>query len=132
MHGMRSLCSATLDLAYIAMRSFDLWCEGGCWEWDVAAVICLVDEAGGMIATANPPRDWQMCTLEKVKHGGRQYIAIRLAFDALNAQRLADRTKNELWGRSGEELKRWAVLDLIHEKAETAMITRIEASVVEL
>lgn len=32
-HGMRSLGSATLDLAYIAMGSFDIWWEGGCWEW---------------------------------------------------------------------------------------------------
>ena len=32
-HGMRSLGSATLDLAYTAMGSFDIWWEGGCWEW---------------------------------------------------------------------------------------------------
>jgi myo-inositol-1(or 4)-monophosphatase len=34
-HGVRSLGSATLDLAYIAMGSFDIWWEGGCWEWYV-------------------------------------------------------------------------------------------------
>jgi myo-inositol-1(or 4)-monophosphatase len=34
-HGMRSLGSATLDLAYTAMGSFDIWWEGGCWEWYV-------------------------------------------------------------------------------------------------
>lgn len=28
-----SLCSATLDLAYTAMGAFDIWWEGGCWEW---------------------------------------------------------------------------------------------------
>lgn len=32
-HGIRSLGSATLDLAYVAMGSFDIWWEGGCWEW---------------------------------------------------------------------------------------------------
>ena len=32
-HGVRSLGSATLDLAYTAMGSFDIWWEGGCWEW---------------------------------------------------------------------------------------------------
>ena len=32
-HGMRSLGSATLDLAYVAMGAFDIWWEGGCWEW---------------------------------------------------------------------------------------------------
>lgn len=32
-HGVRSLGSATLDLAYVAMGSLDIWWEGGCWEW---------------------------------------------------------------------------------------------------
>ena len=32
-HGVRSLGSATLDLAYTAMGSFDIWWEAGCWEW---------------------------------------------------------------------------------------------------
>lgn len=30
-HGVRSLGSATLDLAYCAMGAFDIWWEGGCW-----------------------------------------------------------------------------------------------------
>ena len=30
-HGVRSLGSATMDLAYCAMGSFDIWWEGGCW-----------------------------------------------------------------------------------------------------
>lgn len=25
--------SATLDLAYVATGAFDIWWEGGCWEW---------------------------------------------------------------------------------------------------
>jgi fructose-1,6-bisphosphatase/inositol monophosphatase family enzyme len=32
-HGVRSLGSATLDLAYVAAGAFDIWWEGGCWEW---------------------------------------------------------------------------------------------------
>jgi myo-inositol-1(or 4)-monophosphatase len=32
-HGVRSLGSATMDLAYTAMGSVDIWWEGGCWEW---------------------------------------------------------------------------------------------------
>ncbi|KAJ5226782.1 uncharacterized protein N7469_006788 [Penicillium citrinum] len=55
-HGMRSLGSATLDLAYTAMGSFDIWWEGGCWEWDVAAGIAILLEAGGLVTTANPPK----------------------------------------------------------------------------
>jgi myo-inositol-1(or 4)-monophosphatase len=35
-HGVRSLGSATLDLAYTAMGSLDIWWEGGCWEWFVS------------------------------------------------------------------------------------------------
>jgi len=27
--------SATLDLAYVAAGAFDIWWEGGCWEWCV-------------------------------------------------------------------------------------------------
>jgi len=38
-HGMRSLGSATLDLAYTAMGAFDIWWEGGCWEWYVAQLL---------------------------------------------------------------------------------------------
>jgi len=34
-HGVRSLGSATLDLAYTAMGALDIWWEGGCWEWFV-------------------------------------------------------------------------------------------------
>lgn len=40
-HGMRSLGSATLDLAYTAMGSFDIWWEGGCWEWYVLVFLFL-------------------------------------------------------------------------------------------
>ena len=54
-HGIRSLGSATMDLAYTAMGSFDIWWQGGCWEWDVAAGICFLEEAGGLITTSNPP-----------------------------------------------------------------------------
>lgn len=38
-HGVRSLGSATLDLAYTAMGSFDIWWEGGCWEWYVLPIV---------------------------------------------------------------------------------------------
>ena len=38
-HGVRSLGSATLDLAYVAMGAVDIWWEGGCWEWYVVLYI---------------------------------------------------------------------------------------------
>lgn len=78
-HGVRSLGSATMDLAYVAMGAFDIWWEGGCWEWDVAAGICLLEEAGGLITTANPPEDIQTANIENANLGGRLYLAIRPA-----------------------------------------------------
>ena len=31
-HGVRSLGSATMDMAYCAMGTIDIWWEGGCWS----------------------------------------------------------------------------------------------------
>lgn len=76
-HGVRSLGSATLDLAYIAMGSMDIWWEGGCWEWDVAAGIAILQEAGGLITTANPPEDYATAHIEDARLGSRLYLAIR-------------------------------------------------------
>ncbi|KAK5073991.1 hypothetical protein LTR64_006868 [Lithohypha guttulata] len=103
-HGVRSLGSATLDLAYIAMGSCDLWWEGGCWEWDVAAGICLVEEAGGLITTANPPNDWRTCTIEPAKLGGRLYLAVRPAFDGPEetARQSQERAIREVWKRANK------------------------------
>ncbi|KAK4162314.1 protein qutG [Cladorrhinum sp. PSN259] len=76
-HGVRSLGSATLDLAYTAMGSFDIWWEGGCWEWDVAAGIAILEEAGGLVTTANPPKDPETAEIEPIRLGSRLYLAIR-------------------------------------------------------
>lgn len=99
-HGMRSLGSATLDLAYVAMGSVDVWWEGGCWEWDVAAGICLLQEAGGLVTTANPPGDGD----EKIKDaelGGRLYLAIRPAGDGdgETGRESQERVVREVWRR---------------------------------
>ncbi|KAK2592398.1 hypothetical protein QQS21_009917 [Conoideocrella luteorostrata] len=81
-HGVRSLGSATLDLAYTAMGSIDIWWEGGCWEWDVAAGIAILEEAGGIVTTANPPPDPVTARITKVGLGDRLYLAIRPAGNA--------------------------------------------------
>ncbi|KAK5169784.1 uncharacterized protein LTR77_005762 [Saxophila tyrrhenica] len=82
-HGVRSLGSATLDLAYCAMGAFDIWWEAGCWEWDVAAGICLLNEAGGLVTTANPPptssSTYADVAIPEAHLGGRLYLAIRPA-----------------------------------------------------
>lgn len=72
-----TLRSATLDLAYTAMGSFDIWWEGGCWEWDVAAGVCILLEAGGLVTTANPPADSATAPIEEVRLGSRLYLAVR-------------------------------------------------------
>jgi myo-inositol-1(or 4)-monophosphatase len=100
-HGVRSLGSATMDLAYTAMGSFDIWWEGGCWEWDVAAGICLLEEAGGLITSANPPDDPETAPVEPVNIGGRLYLAIRPAGDreSETGRQSQERTVREVWKR---------------------------------
>lgn len=100
-HGVRSLGSATMDLAYTAMGSFDIWWEGGCWEWDVAAGMCLLEEAGGLITTANPPTNYLEAPVEEAKLGGRLYLAIRPAGDGPyeTARQSQERVVREVWKR---------------------------------
>lgn len=100
-HGVRSLGSATLDLAYVAMGAFDIWWEGGCWEWDVAAGIAILQEAGGLITTANPPEDHTTAPIEEVRLGSRLYLAIRPAGPSPSetGRQSQERTVREVWRR---------------------------------
>ena len=47
--GVRRPGSAALDLAYVACGRFDGFWEFGLREWDMAAGVLLVQEAGGLI-----------------------------------------------------------------------------------
>ncbi|GKZ17376.1 hypothetical protein AbraIFM66951_004676 [Aspergillus brasiliensis] len=100
-HGVRSLGSATLDLAYTAMGSFDIWWEGGCWEWDVAAGIAILLEAGGLVTTANPPENPDTAAIEDVRLGSRLYLAIRPAGPSATetGRQTQERTVREVWKR---------------------------------
>ncbi|KAG9767752.1 inositol monophosphatase, partial [Aureobasidium melanogenum] len=100
-HGVRSLGSATMDLAYTAMGAFDIWWEGGCWEWDVAAGICLLQEAGGLTTTANPPENYETAKIEDARLGGRLYLAIRPAADSPDetGRQGQERVVREVWRR---------------------------------
>ena len=69
-HSLRSSGSAALTCCYVAAGFLDLWWEGGCWVWDVCAAWIILEEAGGMMASANPG-DWEP-SLE-----GRTYLAVR-------------------------------------------------------
>jgi myo-inositol-1(or 4)-monophosphatase len=69
---VRSNGSAALDFCYVASGFIDVFWEGGVWVWDVAAGWLILEEAGGIVASANPG-DWDP-TLE-----GRVYLAVRHA-----------------------------------------------------
>lgn len=83
-HSIRSSGSAALDFCYVAAGWMDMFWEGGCWIWDVCAGWCILEEAGGVVAGANPG-EWEP-TLE-----GRSYLAVR------GAPRGQEQVVEELW-----------------------------------
>jgi fructose-1,6-bisphosphatase/inositol monophosphatase family enzyme len=44
---------------------------------DVAAGICILQEAGGLITTANPPEDFANAPIRDARLGSRLYLAVR-------------------------------------------------------
>lgn len=87
---VRSNGSAALDFCYVAHGMLDVFWEGGVYSWDVAAGWCILEEAGGIVASANPG-DWNP-TLE-----GRLYFAVR------NAKPEDQKAVvEELWGMMGD------------------------------
>ncbi|KAL5415923.1 hypothetical protein PMIN04_008367 [Paraphaeosphaeria minitans] len=89
-HSIRSNGSAALDFCYVAAGQIDMFWEGGCWVWDVCAGWVILEEAGGMVASANPG-DWEP-TLE-----GRLYLAVRGAKRAEQED-----VVKQLWDMMGE------------------------------
>ncbi|KAJ4347255.1 uncharacterized protein N0V89_011195 [Didymosphaeria variabile] len=89
-HSIRSNGSAALDFCYVAAGMIDVFWEGGCWIWDVCAGWIILEEAGGMVASANPG-DWDP-TLE-----GRLYLAVR---GAKRAEQ--EGVVKELWEMMGD------------------------------
>jgi myo-inositol-1(or 4)-monophosphatase len=69
-HSIRSSGSTALDFCYVAAGTLDVFWEGGCWIWDVCAGWIILEEAGGIVASANPG-NWDP-ELE-----GRLYLAVR-------------------------------------------------------
>ena len=49
-HGIRRLGSAAVDIAYVANGRFDGFYEYGLNAWDVAAGVCILKEAGGIVS----------------------------------------------------------------------------------
>ncbi|MFB3083805.1 MAG: inositol monophosphatase family protein, partial [Gammaproteobacteria bacterium] len=56
--GIRRAGSAALDLAYVACGRFDGFWEFGLREWDMAAGVLLVQEAGGLVSDMNGGHDY--------------------------------------------------------------------------
>jgi myo-inositol-1(or 4)-monophosphatase len=87
---VRSSGSAALNFCYVAQGVLDVFWEGGVWIWDVAAGWIILEEAGGVVASANPG-DWEP-SLE-----GRVYFAVR---QAKREEQMG--VVEELWGIMGE------------------------------
>ncbi|KAK6465954.1 inositol monophosphatase [Scheffersomyces coipomensis] len=102
-HGVRSLGSASLDLCFVATGAFDIWWEAGCWEWDVCAGFIIVEEAGGIITTANPPTDYENVGIPPAQLGSRLYLAIRGCTDNTDAKETSkqsqERVIRQVWKR---------------------------------
>lgn len=69
-HSLRSLGSAALNLCGVAAGHLDVYWEGGCWAWDVAAGMVVLNEAGGYVVGGNPG-EWE------VPVDIRRYLAVR-------------------------------------------------------
>ena len=67
---VRSLGSAALNLCSVARGDIDIYWEGGCWAWDVAAGWVVLEEAGGMVVGGNKD-EWTP------QVDGRRYLALR-------------------------------------------------------
>jgi hypothetical protein len=72
-----------------------------CFLRDVAAGICILREAGGLITTANPPPNPETDPIEEVRLGSRLYLAIRPAGDSENetGRQAQERVVRETWKR---------------------------------
>ncbi len=54
----------------VARGDLDIYWEGGCWAWDVAAGWVIVEEAGGMVLGGNRG-EWEP------EVDGRRYLVVR-------------------------------------------------------
>jgi myo-inositol-1(or 4)-monophosphatase len=54
--GIRRFGAAALDLAYVAAGRYDGFWEAGLSEWDIAAGMLIVKEAGGFVSSFDPKK----------------------------------------------------------------------------
>ncbi|KAL0472194.1 myo-inositol-1-monophosphatase [Neurospora intermedia] len=89
-HSLRSLGSAALNICAVAAGQVDMYWEGGCYAWDVTAGWCILEEAGGIMVSANPG-DWNP------ELDSRLYLAVR---GAKSGQK---EIVEEFWGVVGDD-----------------------------
>ncbi|KAL9101612.1 MAG: hypothetical protein Q9163_003151 [Psora crenata] len=86
-HSLRSLGSAALNCCAVARGDLDVYWEGGCWAWDVAAGWVVVEEAGGRVVGGNEG-EWE------VNVDRRRYLVVR------GADGGQEELIKEFWGAS--------------------------------
>lgn len=85
--------------------SVDSWLQSGgpanVYSRDVAAGICILEEAGGLVTRGDPPDDVENAEIEDVKLGARLYMGIRAAGDSNGetARQAQKRVVREVWKR---------------------------------
>ncbi|KAI7902500.1 inositol monophosphatase [Cokeromyces recurvatus] len=89
-HSIRTTGSAALNLCNVAKGIIDVYWEVGCWEWDVAAAIVIVQESGGIVIEG----DNDKLNNEPVNIFCRKYLAIRAASDNKSQLEIASQMKN--------------------------------------
>ncbi|OAD65631.1 hypothetical protein PHYBLDRAFT_176020 [Phycomyces blakesleeanus NRRL 1555(-)] len=87
-HSIRATGSAALNMCCVAKGVVDVYWEVGCWEWDVAAAIVILREAGGLVLSGHNDRQEQDVGLF-----GRKFLAIRPAADKPCQLKIA----HEMW-----------------------------------
>ena len=67
----------------------------------MAAGICILEEAGGLVTRGDPPDDAENAEIEDVKLGGRLYMGVRAAgpSDDESARQSQERVVREVWKR---------------------------------
>ncbi|KAL8851331.1 MAG: hypothetical protein Q9221_003776 [Calogaya cf. arnoldii] len=86
---VRSLGSAALNCCSVARGDLDVYWEGGCWAWDVAAGWIIVEEAGGMMVGGNKG-EWEP------KVDGRRYLVLRAGAEKKVVEEFWSKTQVDL------------------------------------
>lgn len=67
----------------------------------MAAGICILEEAGGLVTQGDPPDEVETAVIKDVNLGGRLYMGVRAAgpSDGESARQSQERVVREVWKR---------------------------------